>query len=402
MPAYSGRYQYLDEAGATLHQGPCQLKFEDGTCIVTPAGATPLAFDLGDVDRTVPAEYDLQLVLYTGRTVVLKQFGAVFSRMAGELLAAWRDRTVECMLLEDLEEIARYDGAANGVPAEIRIFRSNLAIIPLTGLPSQWRLAEIESCTFDDAAYSIVLQSAGERLVLSKLAKKTDEAFGTLRQALDALQTHAAETLRELFPFLNADALQRFHQAMPEGRSCAMTALSAIHPKLPIALRDHTVDETLAPYVRELGARSIAAPFGGFKFTSGLEAPAEPEADAETAPATETPPLFFWYFFPLRNNIVAWEATTGTGRATYFFRCEGPIEACVAQITRGLALVNFRREPVYLPDASLEEQPRYHRYAIGARKLPDLRALRAKYLGRAIHSSLENWLTQVVSITGEA
>ncbi len=43
MPAYSGKYQYLDEAGATLHQGPCQLKFEEGTCVVTPAGATPLA-----------------------------------------------------------------------------------------------------------------------------------------------------------------------------------------------------------------------------------------------------------------------------------------------------------------------------------------------------------------------
>src|SRR6185369_12244498 len=118
---------------------------------------------------------------------------------------------------------------------------------------------------------------------------------------------------------------------------------------------------------------------------------AEPEADAATQPEGEAAPLFFWYFFPLRNNIVAWEATTGTGRATYFFRCDGPLDDCVAQITRGLALVNFRREPIYLPDASLEQQPRYHRYAIGARKLPDLRALRARYLGRAIHSSLENW-----------
>ena len=73
------------------------------------------------------------------------------------------------------------------------------------------------------------------------------------------------------------------------------------------------------------------------------------------------------------------------------------MEAAVARLTRGLALVNFRREPVYLPDASLEQQPRFHRYAIGARKLPDLRALRAAYVGRAIHSSPENWLSQVKS-----
>ena len=40
--------------------------------------------------------------------------------------------------------------------------------------------------------------------------------------------------------------------------------------------------------------------------------------------------------------------------------------------TRGLALVNFRREPVYLPDESLEQEPRFRRYAIGCRKLADL------------------------------
>ena len=146
MPAYSGKYQYLDAAGATTEQGPCQLSFDAGSCTVTPAGGTPLAFDLGDADRATPAEWDLQLALYGGRTVVLKQFGAAFSRMSEELLAAWRDRTVECLLLEDLEEIARYQCAANGTPAQIRIFKSNLAVLPLAGVPVQWRLAEIDSC----------------------------------------------------------------------------------------------------------------------------------------------------------------------------------------------------------------------------------------------------------------
>ena len=71
MPAYSGKYQYLDEAGGTAGQGPCQLSFDSGACIVTPSGGTPLAFDLGDADRATPAEWDLQLALCTGRTVVL-------------------------------------------------------------------------------------------------------------------------------------------------------------------------------------------------------------------------------------------------------------------------------------------------------------------------------------------
>jgi len=111
MPTYSGKFQYLDETGGTVNQGACQLNFDIETCIVTPAGGTPLAFDLGDFDRTAPGEWELRLTVYTGRTLVLRQFGAAFGRMSEELLAAWRHRTVRCMLLEDLEEIARYTGA---------------------------------------------------------------------------------------------------------------------------------------------------------------------------------------------------------------------------------------------------------------------------------------------------
>jgi len=413
MSVYPGKVQYLDEAGAMLAQGPCQATFQDGGCIVTPAAGTPLAFDLGDVDRIAPAEWDIQLFLYTGRSLALKQFGAAFSQMAGELTAAWRDRTIACLLLEDLQEIDRYTGNANGVPAEIRIFRSNLAILPQSGLPVQWRLAEIESCTFDDAAYSIVLQRAGDQLVLSKLGRKTDEAFGKLRAAIDALHTQSAGTLRDLFPFLNADALVRLQREMPEGRSCPVPALTAIHADLPGTMREKAVDDSLAPYLDALAERAIAPAYVGFKFMSGsLDRDAKTDSSGEDAvpapePAAETgddagEQLFFWYFYPLRNNLVAWEATNGTGRATYFFRCPGAVQDCVAALTRGLALVNFRREPVYLPDTSIERQPRYQRYAIGARKLPDLRALRAALVGRVIHTSLEAWQAQIDSLTNGA
>jgi hypothetical protein len=398
MPNYSGKFQYLDEAGATLSQGPCQLSFDPETCIVTPAGGTPLAFDLGDFDGAAPGEWELEFTAYTGRRMALRQFGASFGRMAQELLAAWRDRTVQCLLLEDLEELGRYTGAANGAPAEIRIFKSNLAILPQSGAPVQWRLAEIDRCAFDSAAYQAVLESGGERLVLSKLAKKTDECFGRLRDAIDALHTHAAAALHQMFPFLNADGLARLQQAMPEGRSCAETKLAEIHPNLPAAILQHAVDDSLRPYFEVLRAQSNGPLQVGFKFTRANEADeAEETGEGEDAPAEEQP-LFFWYFFPMPKGLVAWEATTGGGRATYFFRADAPVDAAIARLTRGLALINFRREPIYLSDTSLEQQARFHRYAIGARKLADLRGLRSAFAGRAIHSSPEVHGAQVRSI----
>jgi hypothetical protein len=438
MPAYSGKFQYLDASGAVLKDGPCQFRFDTETAVLTPASGTPIAFDLGDVDRAVKHDWDFELTLFTGRRIQLRQFGAAFSTMSEELLAAWRDRTVRCLLLEDLEEVARYSGTAglnepgglNGpagrnspaelnlpagqncpagrnlpaAPAEIRLYKSNIAVLPLDGPAIQWRLAEVDAVSFDEATYAVTLESAGERLSIAKLAKKTDEFRGNLDAALAGLRTHEAEVLHTTFPFLDPDRLQQLIEAMPEGRSVPLAALRAIHAKLPDALIAHAVDEHLRPYFEALRTRAASdSLMTGFKFIrpdeeKSAEEGDQPETEAPAPGADgkeDTQALFFWFFFPLAGGRVAWEATTGSGRATYFFDAPPPVGQAIAHLTRGLALVNFRREPVYLPDESLQQQQRFRRYAIGCRKLPDLRTLRAAFRGRATHTSLEAWTAQV-------
>jgi hypothetical protein len=412
MPAYSGKFQYLDASGAVssavLSQGPCQFRFDKETAILTPASGLPIAFDLGDVDRAVKHDWDFELTLFTGRRIQLRQFGAPFSTMSEELVAAWRNRAVRCLLLEDLEELARYSATTGlngpGIPAEIRIYKSNIAVLPLDGPAIQWRLAEVDAVTFDEATYTVTLESAGERLSIAKLAMKTDEFRGNLDGALADLHTHQAEVLHTAFPFLDPDRLQQLLQAMPEGRSVPLASLGAIHAKLPDALVTKAVDEHLRPYFDALRKRSASdSVMTGFKFIRPDEEKSGEESDQpeteESAPDAdgkeEKQALFFWFFFPLPAGPVAWEATTGSGRATYFFDAPPPVDRAIAHLTRGLALVNFRREPVYLSDESLEREQRFRRYAIGCRKLPDLRTLRAAFRGRAMHTSLEAWSTQV-------
>jgi len=381
----------------------------------------PLAFDLGDVDRVELRDWDLQLTLFSGSTVTLAKFGPAFGRVSAELMAAWRDRTAQCLLLEDLEEAGRFNGwaAADGgaaSPAEIRICRSNLAVLPAGAAAVQRRLADIDRVSFDEATWTVTLESPHGKLAISRLAKKTGEFRNTLGEALDALRTQCAEALHRQFPFLDADRLQRLLAVMPEGRSAPWADLAAIHPKLPQAMTAGAVDARVKPYIDALCQRGGGHPLAaGFKLIWENEEP-EQDGDAEAAaetgksPAGETPsedaagdrrtpPLFLWFFFQLAGtpDTVAWEASAGSGRATYFFRLANPAAAAdsVAALTRGLAAVNFRREPVYLPDDSLNLQQRYRRYAIGCRKLLELRRLREAYLGRAIHSSLDQWAAQV-------
>lgn len=393
---YSGKFQYLDETGRVLMEGPCRLTMGPENCTVTPASGAPIAFDLGDVDSLAPGDCQLDLKLYTGRVVRLRQFGGTFTPMSADLAAAWRERTVRCLLLEDLEEVLRVNGTAaiNGAApgkAEIRLYRSNVAVLPAEGAAFQWRLAEVDSISFDPEAYAVTLESAGARLAIGRLAAKTDDFVNSLRRAFDALRARSAEVLGGLFPFLDPERLQRLVTMMPEGRSVRLAALTDVHPKIPATLVAHAVDEDLKPYFDELLSRAVADELmAGFKFVREEE-----EEGGEEG-------LFLWFFFPMRGKkIVAWEAATGSGRATYFFRAAPPVEAAVAQITRGLALVNFRREPVYLSDEALERQPKYRRYLIGCRKLPELRVLRAAMMGRAIHTSPEEWKAQVdKAVTG--
>lgn len=125
---------------------------------------------------------------------------------------------------------------------------------------------------------------------------------------------------------------------------------------------------------------------------------------------------YIWFLIPLpARNAVAMEAAQisgevaegeeGKGRATYFFRITGRKEfngraepdRAVDGINRGLVEINFRREPVYLPDERLEE-PRYQKYRFSIAKLPGLRFLREAFIGRVVHADPEQWKKNVVEL----
>jgi hypothetical protein len=408
MPTYAGKFHYSSDPS---REGPCQLSFTSESCTLTPSSGAAIAFDLGDVDIAVRNQWDLELTLFTGRHLTLRQFGPAFDRMAGELIAAWRDRTLRCLLLEDLEAVGSFTGVAAispdaPIPAEIRVFKSNIAILPLAATAYQWRLAGVDAISFNSESYAVTLQAGDRHLVIGKLAKKTDEFRNRLQEQYDAVRSQSADAMHQIFPFLDPDRLQQLLNVMPEGRSASFSKLAKIHPKLIDAIVKRAVDEPLRPYFDALRARSLTdSIMAGYKFIRNDEVAGVAEDTAEAD--SDAAPLFFWFFFPFagsngrHSGLAACEAATGSGRATYFFRtgqsgeAAEHVEEAMEKLTQGLALVNFRREPVYLSDDSLAQTPKFYRYAIGCRKLPVLRDLREAFAGRAIHSTLEEWTAQV-------
>lgn len=438
-----------------MQGGSCRVTLEGEALGLIPEKGAPTAFDLGDVDSFVAADYQLSLKLYTGKIILLSQFGKTYQNLCHDLLEAYRSRTLQCLLLEDLDEIERFDGHAQldspersfAGHAELRLYKSNLAVLPETATGVQWRLAEIDSVTFDEPTYTLGIRSGSDRLILTKLAKRTEEFISSLQSAMNDLSDRSARILHSLFPFLDPDQFQTVANLMKEGRATAVVKLLAINSRTVPALLENTVDKHLEPYFDQLRKLTYDENyFAGFKLIrqEAEDAAAEgdpPEARAEgheqedeavrapeSAPADaegERESVLHWFFFPLVSspaakspgNLVAWESTSRSGRATYFFRliphdqadqlrdpAKAPpvIEEAIRRLNHALALLNFRREPIYLPDESLERQPRYRRHAIACRRIPVLQQLRASYLGRALHTSPEAWQNQVQTILAKS
>jgi hypothetical protein len=458
MPESQGNFQYIAQGGTVAQEGACRVRFDAQTLTLSPAAGAALVFDLGDLDSVTAADWEIRLPLYTGRTIVLRQLGKAYDTFAHDLLEAYRNRTVQCLLLEDMGEIARFSGtfelSSSASPraapqagrteagiseagaAEIRLYKSNLAVLPVAAKSFQWRLADIDEVTLDAAEYQVLLRAGAQSLKITRLAKRTEEFSAAVNEAVNALAAQSAEALHGMLPFLDPDQLQSCASLLREGRSAPLAKLTAIHKQIPVALAANAVDKDLKPYYEQLLARAAnGMGYAGFKLirpedrdgSAGPGAASAQDSDGEADSAGDAPDAdasapetLYWFLFPLAAktagpvaNVVAWEASSRSGRATYFFRLVDParaaeltdpakaaliVDSAVRRLNLVLAMLNFRRRPIYLSDDELAMDPHFHRYAIAARRMPEVREVRASFLGRALHSSLEAWQAQVASI----
>jgi hypothetical protein len=100
-----------------------------------------------------------------------------------------------------------------------------------------------------------------------------------------------------------------------------------------------------------------------------------------------------------------------TKGATYFFRIMGRkeyaqtkdedliigLENFTKSINRAMIDVNFRREPIFLSEKQLDST-KYVQYRFAISRMPSLRMLRSLFIGRVIHSSLEQWKSNIASL----
>jgi hypothetical protein len=179
--------------------------------------------------------------------------------------------------------------------------------------------------------------------------------------------------------------------------------------------RQGRLQQMMAGVAEDAAGKPAREPVAGVPEAGG---PASSE-EAEQGPAEpEGPANTLWFFTPLSRdgrplNLVAQEVTSDAGHATYLYRPMEPdrfsalsgdalaeeVAAAIRRLNRALLTLNFRREPIYLPEDQIATA-RYGKYAVALRKLDYLQWTRRAFVTRLIHN--QTWEQQLADALAQA
>jgi hypothetical protein len=97
-----------------------------------------------------------------------------------------------------------------------------------------------------------------------------------------------------------------------------------------------------------------------------------------------------WFLVALPGDLLAFELVSEGSHATYLFRARVSFEAAVFDVSECLIDSRFLRSAIYLTDVALA-QPTNEKQRLAVAALPSLRAARARFVGRLIHTDEAAW-----------
>jgi hypothetical protein len=422
----AGRFRLLGPEGGELEASDALFEPLADSLLVHPRQGAPLRVDFAEVDAFAQGDHVAWLQLAGGEKVELTKLGRRFTEVAslvGEALSAYQARN---LLLEEPVggepfacEVQRAD-SPSPAPATARVFATSLAVLPRLGVPFSVPFGEVTRVSFDEGRYCVDLAMArlfGGGLSLLKLGKQSQPCLRLLEERLGGLRARTAQALASLAPQLGSFAARRLAQAMPDGVPARRADVDAVAPGLfemllAAAARSPRLRESCDALARLCPGEEVAIGIKETNARQDLEEEAEEEgAEPESAPA-EGPMegRAVWLAFPIVSqdrrrpgNAVAVEVVTRSGRATYLFRVAPPevyraasfeelVSAAREQIrtvSRALALLSFKREPIYLSEEKIRSGA-FARYRLALRLSEPLKAVRAAFVGRAIHTDTWN------------
>ncbi|MCC6128447.1 MAG: hypothetical protein IT186_00855 [Acidobacteria bacterium] len=319
----------------------------------------PVSVEFLDADLLVDEDRVLALGLYPEGTLRLFHLGRRHQTFAAALAAARDGARLAGMLAHGLSAPVRFSGTlrepGGPVPARLLIYATHLAVVPDAADPFQLPFGSFDEITFDEAAWEVRIDTAGQSFVFGQLARQTEAFARALSKAWE-------------------DQKRRFSKA--SGTSSFADGLAV--PATELAgfgglLERFTASERIE------GARLLVELAGREQVGLGLVELLDPDTDGLAA-AVPLPHNMAAFLIASIGDLTVLEVLSGPSAATYVFRGRG--EA----LGRDLQALHFRRGPLALSEAELAG-PASRPYRLALRRLEPLRRLRAATVARVVHGT---------------
>lgn len=364
-------------------------------------------FSYREIIDIIPEDYKLRFSLNKGQELEISQLGYQYEDFTRIFI-----KLRNAMILKDLlfQETLKKSGLEadflyldeSGLEkqkgkAEFEFYQTSLVILPERGELIKIPFSDILETKTDNFQIEIIIAKGG-KVIISKLGEKFDLFKEILNSCLNEIVLNVQNFIKGIWPEVDFSTLNKISGLIKEGKAIERGEIEIMAPefweKLEKSLMKTEIKEEYE-FLKSIGEQEKI--YLGFK--KGLMGKLTGD--------------YLWFFIPIYSqdksklgNAIAFE-TTGekeTGRATYFFRIlnrneyktadktqiESRIDSLISKINLGLLAINFRREPIYLPEEKLEE-PDYVKYKFSMAKIPEIKLMRELFIGRVIHRDDEQW-----------
>jgi hypothetical protein len=400
------RIAHLPSGAMGVSEAPIVVAGE-GRVVGRDASNQPLRFELRPADfvvsgggvQMVMAYRDLATVavdqgrmlldLGGGQRVIAERLGAGL----GTLLGALRDRRARQTLSDrfievpygDAIELVEYQSGDERGVAQLAYHAWGVALLPLDER-QPWRLvrrADVSGVTADHDRGRLTVELRPRPSLPSATPIELIALGATVereRAKIDGLRAQALADAGSIVNVLLPDAQFADRAAaaalLVDGRPVTPAELSGAWSAVE---RSVLADPTFAASYAALAKRSGS---GG--------SPAKTWVSLAPITPGQTDQHMAWFFVALPGDLVAFELVSEGAHATYLFRAADSLEAAVFDISECLIDSRFLREPIYMTDAELAH-PDNARYRLAIAAMPSLRAARARFIQRLIHTDQESW-----------
>jgi len=442
----SGNYRLSDVQSNVESEGEAKIVLDEKYLTLLVEFGEPMLFTYTDITGIYDHDYKIDLLLTSKQTLRLSGLGYQYEDFLFQLYKLRNELLLKYLLMEETLVQAAFEAHFNWLDpngqlnltgdCEVRLYETALVVHPKKGEPI--RVPYCYILQMNKADYKLaVTNEFGEKFVFSMLGEKFDPLAKGLSDAFNKMMLRSQETVKELIPEADLVTVRKLAALMKDGRAAKRKDIELLYPDFwrrltksikktgmdseydflnSMALTNHVCVGVKRGLMGNLTGSYIWMLFplcdaktGELDNTVALETFSASQDSAqdqdEGATGAASP----------EENAPTQGATSGetsaSGRATYFFRIRSrqsgalakgeeantELETFLNNVNRCMIDINFRRAPIFLPDEALDS-PSYVQYRFAIAKMPSLKTLRALFIGRVIHSSFDQWKSDVTSL----